>query len=789
MVILVPIMFSFLALGDEERNVNFLHRFHSKTIIVDATGSGDYISLIDAVKNADSGDVIRVYDGFYEGEIKIGSSISIIGNGSQTIIGGKYGYFEIRSDNVTISNLTITDHIDEKVRVCWGEHVKLDTLIIQSGKLGISLHENCNVLISNCTFSNISNNHISYYKSKEVNLLNNTFIDGPKVSMNISGRKIVLNGNKFINNSLGFDFNSIEDFDSIHIDETNRRNNNPLVFLKREENRIINCENNTQYFFINCNNITFRSGKIKNVHNPLLIYNSSFLSLSQLDIENSSDIFCSKSNNIYFDNMKFYKSGMLINKTYGMWVNNSIVNINGFMIEDSGYISIMKSHFLNITISNYFNYVSLSALYTLSSNNISIQDNKFRDNIQSIRKGDNAQSNGIIINNNTFENCNVSVALDRVKETIISNNMIISSEYGLEYYDCEESSIFNNIFNQQGNKFYSVTISMSDKIKIYNNTIRTSMIGLKITGSNQCDVYNNTLSNNVHGLNIFYSKEGNIYNNKIINNNYGAELVNSNDIKIWKNIFIDNLNQASDNTNANKWYNSYPIGGNYWSDYHGEDKKKGVHQSESGSDGFGDLPKSLISTSDRYPIFIDTIKPTANAKGDKIVDEGSVIHFQSASTDDQMVMETIWKFVYDGVNIIISYPEFDFIFHIPGTYKILLTVFDFAGNNDTDDIIITVKDINVPISKSQGNIIKNQGSILYFNGSLSYDTGGIAMYEWLFDYYGTSHVLEGVNVSFFFDRPGRIPVTLRVTDNAGHVGESIFNVTIVDLTDPIADAG
>jgi len=54
----------------------------AKTIIVDDDGGADYVEIQYAIENATDGDVIRVYDGEYEGSNIINKSISVLGNGS-----------------------------------------------------------------------------------------------------------------------------------------------------------------------------------------------------------------------------------------------------------------------------------------------------------------------------------------------------------------------------------------------------------------------------------------------------------------------------------------------------------------------------------------------------------------------------------------------------------------------------------------------------------------------------------------------------------------------------------
>jgi hypothetical protein len=54
---------------------------------------------------------------------------------------------------------------------------------------------------------------------------------------------------------------------------------------------------------------------------------------------------------------------------------------------------------------------------------------------------------------------------------------------------------------------------------------------------------------------------------------------------------------------VNRWDNSYPSGGNYWSDYTGFDLYSGPYQNETGSDGIGDTPYVIdADNQDNYPL-------------------------------------------------------------------------------------------------------------------------------------------------------------------------------------------
>lgn len=54
---------------------------------------------------------------------------------------------------------------------------------------------------------------------------------------------------------------------------------------------------------------------------------------------------------------------------------------------------------------------------------------------------------------------------------------------------------------------------------------------------------------------------------------------------------------------VNEWDDSYPSGGNYWSDYTDVDLKSGLDQDQHGNDGIGDTPCVIdVDNVDRYPL-------------------------------------------------------------------------------------------------------------------------------------------------------------------------------------------
>jgi len=167
----------------------------------------------------------------------------------------------------------------------------------------------------------------------------------------------------------------------------------------------------------------------------------------------------------------------------------------------------------------------------------------------------------------------------------------------------------------------------SDNIIISNNIITETTYGIWIDNSYNVTICDNSISNNFCGINTM-SMTGQICENVIFSHEYyglvlmnfddsllikntisannatGLTLYNSSRNHIHQNNFIDNRFQLDvrENSISNVWDDSYPPGGNYWSDYGGVDFYSGPYQNETGSDGIGDMPYFIdVNNKDRYP--------------------------------------------------------------------------------------------------------------------------------------------------------------------------------------------
>ncbi|RCV64017.1 CASH domain-dontaining protein [Methanophagales archaeon] len=147
---------------------------------------------------------------------------------------------------------------------------------------------------------------------------------------------------------------------------------------------------------------------------------------------------------------------------------------------------------------------------------------------------------------------------------------------------------------------------------ISGNTVSNNNHGIGLQRSIDNMISGNTVSNGHSGIGLRQSSDNAISSNTVSNNNYGIYLTgSSNNNRIYNNYFNNTNNAGDDGTNI---WNITPtlgeniiggswLGGNYWSDYAGED---------TNGDGLGDtlLPYNasgeIITGGDWHPLVQET---------------------------------------------------------------------------------------------------------------------------------------------------------------------------------------
>jgi parallel beta-helix repeat protein len=191
-------------------------------------------------------------------------------------------------------------------------------------------------------------------------------------------------------------------------------------------------------------------------------------------------------------------------------------------------------------------------------------------------------SSNIAISGNNITNNGGGIYLDSSSNNSISGNNITNNRYGIGLYN---SSNFNSISG--------------------NNITANNGGGISLDySSNYNSISRNNITNNMEGIYLYSSYSNSISGNNITNNGYGIYLYFLSDYNsIFHNNFINNGQQVYSLDSVNIWDDGYPSGGNYWSNYTGDDLFSGPYQNITGSDGIGDTSYVIdADNQDRYPL-------------------------------------------------------------------------------------------------------------------------------------------------------------------------------------------
>jgi len=192
--------------------------------------------------------------------------------------------------------------------------------------------------------------------------------------------------------------------------------------------------------------------------------------------------------------------------------------------------------------------------------------------------------------------------------TVSENNITAGSNYGIWLNASPGNNITGN--NIDGNNLYGIRLTPScDNNYVSGNNIMDNDYGI-VFGWHCSDntIADNNIINNDGGIALTESSSGNsIYGNNIsgCTDNFGIVVSSASSNRIFHNNLSNNTNQVSCQNSLNSWDDGYPSGGNYWSDYAGQDSYSGPYQNETGSDGIGDTPYIIdANNTDNYPLTI-----------------------------------------------------------------------------------------------------------------------------------------------------------------------------------------
>ena len=585
------------------------------------------------------------------------------------------------------------------------------------------------VFIKNCTFNE---NIYGIY------MLHSNFVELENVSM--------------INNEYGFSSKSSKNITII----------NALAKHNQKGINIFSLEKSKA--FINMRNCIFTDNllsiNIENVEN---------VSIENIELENGSiriyNAIVSFENGIINDELQANKASLMLN-------NISIVTINA----TSSNVWIMKLIFNN-------SYTAIK----VDISNLSIKNSIFSCNNFAIH----AKSSSIIIEESTFTRNNKS--LFENCEIYIENSTFSENNKALEVKN-SSGEVLHSIFS---NNSYSLVINAS--LQIINVTVYGSDYGILLMDNSIAK--NITCYNNTVGLHILGN--GNQIQKGLFHHNSKGILINGSENKIvdcsfWRNLygiiayglnntiyhnnFINNAENARDYGN-NTWYAEYPVGGNYWDDYAGNDLYSGESQNESGSDGIGDIPYEFYGSIDKYPL-MDFWNQSAQPPNKPPVAafkfypqspfSNENVIFIEMCYDENGKMDIINYTWYFGDGSISYEKNPVHKYSKPGKYNVTLTVRDKAGDNDSITLQIVVRN-TLPVANFTWEPLQPVSQTdIEFNASSSYDLdGSIVNYTW---YFGDGSTGYGKFVSHKYVKSGEYVVRLTVRDDYGN--ESYIEKTI-----------
>jgi parallel beta-helix repeat protein len=234
----------------------------------------------------------------------------------------------------------------------------------------------------------------------------------------------------------------------------------------------------------------------------------------------------------------------------------------------------------------------------------------------------------------------IGVFLNGRSHVTIMNGTIRDCDPAGIYADGSHSITIDNVTVSNA-RYIGIDLVRSTDNKVNNSTILlNSWSGIELlTNAYYNRIVNNTISQNSKGLTATsWSTANYIYHNNFISNTYESEGL------------------------YNFWNDSYPSGGNYWSDYIGVDVKKGSNQNQPGSDGIGDTVKAVSGGVDYYPLMYPYGTPPPPSRTLTIQSSPT----GTAFTVTGIPVTTPWSGTYaEGTSVDLTMPET----HIAGETK------------------------------------------------------------------------------------------------------------------------
>lgn len=210
--------------------------------------------------------------------------------------------------------------------------------------------------------------------------------------------------------------------------------------------------------------------------------------------------------------------------------------------------------------------------------------------------------------NNTIFNCEGGITL-WANETIMRGNNMTGNDchfyfdggkkLNLYIQDIDESNTIDGKpmyywINQHDKMIPSdagyVALVNCTNVTVCGLDLKRNGHGVLMAFTENSTIYNCNMSNNIFGIFMWASCNNTIYHNNLVNNTFQVGNMES-----WYPL----PTQLPPNT----WDDTYPSGGNYWSNYADTDSYSGLYQNETESDGMGDKTRIIdTNNQDNFPL-------------------------------------------------------------------------------------------------------------------------------------------------------------------------------------------
>jgi len=325
-----------------------------------------------------------------------------------------------------------------------------------------------------------------------------------------------------------------------------------------------------------------------------------------------------------------------------------------------------------------------------------------------------AYSEDIAIENCTFASVgDDGIVLASCSKARVFRNYLASVQvYGVHVDSCNDIDLVYNTVTSNSTETshmgQGIHVAHSSDVSLDANRVVDGWTGIEVWDCSRIDVWHNAMLDiGFEGICLSSASEVRITENLISScGEEGLLLRLSSQVTVTGNNFLDNAVQVLlDNSDLIEWNDTYPDGGNYWSDYSGTDSAGGAFQNVTGLDGIGDAPYVIdASNSDQYPLMVSRIPnlaPIASLTIVPVLGDVSAVFMANASAswdfeDWNGSLLVRWDWEGDGVWDTVWTPNrtAQHVYSSEGNFSLRLEVMDSEGMTDNSTASVTVLQSN-----------------------------------------------------------------------------------------------